>query len=268
MGAFYETISPSLIEWILKQKMFTVATAPLHSKGHVNISPKGGEYFGIIDERTFWYMELTGSGSETVSHLYEPGNGRITVMFMAFEGPPRILRLYGYGKCLEHGTDEYEAFVDQHQVETNPGTRSIIIVNVHQVGTSCGFSVPYYDFKAHRPILNDFFEKKKAKFDAGHEKESMPKYWAYKNAWSNDGLPSYNHALKAAKSDSIAPMGKMVGAYSKPCYTQSSKATFTPGQVILIAMASALLAAIVVLLAPSMESKLILSLPFSFRSTA
>lgn len=97
MGAFYETIPESLIKWILEQKMFWVATAPLSGSGHVNVSPKGGEYFGLIGNRTFWYMELTGSGSETLAHLYEPGNGRITVMFNAFDGPPRIVRVFGKG---------------------------------------------------------------------------------------------------------------------------------------------------------------------------
>lgn len=99
MGAFYETIPISMIQWILEQKIFWVATAPLSAAGHVNVSPKGGQYFGVIDERTFWYMDLTGSGNETISHLLEPGNGRITVLFNAFEGPPRILRLWGHGRC-------------------------------------------------------------------------------------------------------------------------------------------------------------------------
>lgn len=98
MGAFYETIPESQIAWIMKQKMFCVATAPLSGSGHVNVSPKGGEYFGVLDPKTFWYMELTGSGSETIAHLHEPGNGRITVMFNAFDGPPRIIRLWGKGE--------------------------------------------------------------------------------------------------------------------------------------------------------------------------
>lgn len=97
MGAFFETIPPSLIEWIRQQKVFWVATAPLSGAGHVNVSPKGGEYFGVIDEKTFWYMDLTGSGNETISHLLEPGNGRITIQLNAFEGPPKIVRLFGHG---------------------------------------------------------------------------------------------------------------------------------------------------------------------------
>ena len=80
------------------------------------------------------------------------------------------------GRVLEFGTAEYVEFIEKYKIETLPGTRSIIIVDIHQVGTSCGFSVPYYDFKEHRPILNDFFEKKREKFDAGNEKESMDRY--------------------------------------------------------------------------------------------
>lgn len=175
MGAFYETIPKSLIEWILAQKMFWVASAPLAGSGHVNISPKGGEYFGILDERTFWYMDLTGSGSETIAHLYEQGNGRITVMFNAFDGQPRILRLFGKGKVLESGTGPFDDFVKKHDVKTIPGTRAIMLVDVHQVGSSCGFSVPFYDFKEHRPVLNEFFARKEAKYRDGNEKESLPR---------------------------------------------------------------------------------------------
>ncbi|KAF5012195.1 hypothetical protein F66182_15282, partial [Fusarium sp. NRRL 66182] len=90
MGKFYETIPETLYTWILTQKIFWVATAPLSGTGHVNVSPKGGPYFGLLDNKTFWYLDMTGSGSETISHIYEPGNGRVTIMFNAFEGPPRI----------------------------------------------------------------------------------------------------------------------------------------------------------------------------------
>lgn len=175
MGTFYETIPRSLFKWILAQKMFWVATAPLAGTGHVNISPKGGEHFGVLDERTFWYLDLTGSGSETIAHLYERGNGRITVMFNAFEGGPRILRLFGKGRVLERDTAAFEAFVAQNEVTLLPGARAIVVVDVHQVGTSCGFSVPFYEFKEHRNTLNEFFEKKDVKFRNGNEKESMPR---------------------------------------------------------------------------------------------
>jgi hypothetical protein len=176
MGQFFETIPPSLVTWILNQKILWVATAPLSPSGHVNISPKGGDCFGVIDEKTFWYMDLTGSGIETISHLREPGNGRVTVMFNAFEGPPRILRLWGHGRVLENGSPDFEAFVAGHDVKIIPGTRSIVLVDIHQVGTSCGFAVPFFDFKEFRPTLNDFMRKKAEKYAAGNEEESMDRY--------------------------------------------------------------------------------------------
>lgn len=218
MGAFFEEIPESLVQWIINQKMFWVATAPLSGEGHVNVSPKGGPYFGVLDTRTFWYMELSGSGSETLSHIYEPGNGRITIQLNAFEGPPRIIRLWGKGKAFERGTKEYDQFVKQHQVETIPATRSIIIVDIHQVGTSCGFSVPFYDFKEYRTTLNDFYANKEKKFAEGNEKENIDRYWAYKNAWSMDGLPGMRMAQRVAKEKSVAPIKKMVGPFAPTAY--------------------------------------------------
>jgi hypothetical protein len=100
MGVFYETIPERERDWILEQKIFWVATAPLGGDGHVNVSPKGGPYFGLVDEKTFWYLDLTGSGNETISHLYEPGNARITINFNAFLGPPKIIRLWGKGELM------------------------------------------------------------------------------------------------------------------------------------------------------------------------
>lgn len=176
MGVFWATIPASLQEWILEQKVFWVASAPLSGDGHINISPKGGSYFGIIDESTFWFMDLTGSGAETTSHLHEAGNGRITVMFNAFKGAPKIVRLWGKGTVYENGTKEFSDFVTRHSVKTIPGSRSIIVVDVHQAGSSCGFSVPFYDFVDFRPTLNNFFAKKAAAVEAGDEKESMDRY--------------------------------------------------------------------------------------------
>ena len=97
MGVFYETIPPSLRDWLLQQHVFWVATSALSSNGHVNVSPKGGKCFGIPDRTTFWFMDMSGSGSETISHLHEPHNGRITISFCAFEGAPKIVRLWGKG---------------------------------------------------------------------------------------------------------------------------------------------------------------------------
>ncbi|KAI1404755.1 hypothetical protein F4819DRAFT_81696 [Hypoxylon fuscum] len=211
MGAFFEIIPESLIKWILAQKVFWVSTAPLSGKGHVNVSPKGGHAFGVPDRKTFWYLDMTGSGNETISHLLEPGNGRITILFNAFEGPPRILRFWGKGRVLEHGSPEFNDIVERENIEVLPGTRSIIVVDIHQVGTSCGYSVPIYDFKEFRTTLDDVFKRKEEKFLAGNEKESMDRYWALKNAWSIDGLPGMQRGLKAGRAYAIEPIKKMVG---------------------------------------------------------
>jgi hypothetical protein len=214
MGVYYETIPDSLKPWIHKQQMLWVGTAPLSGDGHINISPKGGTDFGVLSPTQFWYMDLTGSGVETHAHLHEPGNGRICVMFMAFEGPPQIVRIWGDGRPLEHGTPEYSAFVEQHKVKTIPGSRSIIIVDVHQCATSCGFSVPYYDFVGHRPILNEHFEKKDKKYKEGDEKESMDRYWAWKSARSVDGMPGMKRGVAFADQHDVKPLKKWKGAWA------------------------------------------------------
>ncbi|KAI1641527.1 hypothetical protein F4809DRAFT_587106 [Biscogniauxia mediterranea] len=211
MGVYYETIPESMIKWAIAQKIFWVSTAPLSGNGHVNVSPKGGPYFGIPDNKTFWYIDLTGSGNETISHLLEPGNGRITVMFSAFDGPPRILRFWGKGRVLESGTPAFDAMVAREKIRRAFGMRSVIVVDVHQVGSSCGFSVPLYDFREFRTTLNDHFARKEERFLRGDEKESMDRYWAHKNAWSMDGLPGMPRGLVAAKKHSVAPIKKMVG---------------------------------------------------------
>jgi len=214
MGVFYETIPTSLLPWIKQQQMLWVGTAPLAGHGHINVSPKGGQNFGMIDERTFWYMDLTGSGIETHAHLHEPGNGRICVLFMAFAGPPRIVRIWGHGRPLEYGTPEFDTFVAHHKVPLVPGSRSIILVDVHQCATSCGFSVPYYDFKGHRHTLNEHFRKKDEKFRQGQEKESIDYYWAWKSQLSMDGLPGMKRAYEFASRKGVQPLKKMVGPFA------------------------------------------------------
>lgn len=196
-------------------------------------------------------MDLTGSGNETLSHLHEPGNGRITIMLNAYEGPPKIVRLWGTGRALENGTPDFAAFVKQHGVKLIPGSRSIVIVDIHQVGSSCGFSVPYYDFQSFRPILNDFMAKKERKFQAGDEKESMDRYWAYKNAWSMDGLPGMQRGTWAAKEFSVAPIKKMVGPLAPTRYTAG--AGWNAQQVLMIALLSFLMGLAVAFFGPVMR---------------
>ncbi|EXJ56587.1 hypothetical protein A1O7_06931 [Cladophialophora yegresii CBS 114405] len=283
MGQFYETFPPSLVQWLLEQKVFYIASAPLSGAGHVNVSPKGvsdkgGPFFGVIKEsksksksqsqaqaqgrtrnpdeesrrtapaddkdiliRQFWYMDLTGSGIETTSHLHEPGNGRITVMFNAFNGPPRILRIFGKGTPLEYGTPAFDEIVRSQGVTIIPGTRSIVLVDIHQVGTSCGFSMPCYDFVSFRPTLNDFFEKRLKSEREGKREDGIERYWAYKNAWSMDGLPGMQRGVKTALTDNVKPIKKMVGPYApEVSRVRKSTRTFTIWHLILAAVLGAL----------------------------
>ncbi|KAJ3794860.1 hypothetical protein GGU11DRAFT_794440 [Lentinula aff. detonsa] len=147
MGNFHDEIPSFLISWIQKQEVFWVATSPLSADGHVNVSTKGLKgTFHIIDSKRVWYEDLTGSGVETISHLRE--NGRITVLFNAFEGPPRIARLFGKGFVHEFGTPEYNELLPP--ALRKPGSRAVIIIDVEKVGTSCGYGVPFFEFKGHR----------------------------------------------------------------------------------------------------------------------
>ncbi|KAF9932665.1 hypothetical protein FBU30_007662 [Linnemannia zychae] len=177
MGKFYDEISPDQQEWIKKQKMFVVASAPLSPTGTINASPKGYDCFRIIDANTACYLEMSGSGIETQSHVEE--NGRLTIMFMAFEESSKILRLLGNGHVCRVDTPEYESLYNAHfrgtcpDLEAVEGKRSIIVINVKKVSISCGFGVPYYDYKGDRP--------------------TMLSYWAKKNTQSLDGLPEMKH---------------------------------------------------------------------------
>ncbi|KAI0935477.1 hypothetical protein AcW1_000004 [Taiwanofungus camphoratus] len=214
MGKFYDSIPDNLVPWILSQQMFWVATAPLSGAGHVNLSPKGlTGSFHVVDEHTVWYEDLTGSGSETMSHLREEGNGRITIMFCAFEGAPRILRMFGTGKVHEFGTPEYAALLPPES--RRPGSRCAIVIDVHKVGTSCGFGVPQYAFKAHRPTLLNWcagLEMKDQALAASPAKSAKSKvpvadgglkaYWIKENLVSIDGLP----AMRGAHTSSDAPV--------------------------------------------------------------
>lgn len=172
MGKLHPHLPSHTIPWIKSQHMFWVASAPLSGSGHVNVSPKVNEgTFHIVDKSRVWYEDLTGSGVETISHLREPDNGRISILFHAFEGSPTIVRIYGTGTVYEYGTPEYdtflssvqdtdssEALVEKEEVLRRPGSRAVILVDILQVMTTCGWSVPYYEFKSYRTKLHDWAE--------------------------------------------------------------------------------------------------------------
>ncbi|KAI0762750.1 hypothetical protein C8Q74DRAFT_1207453 [Fomes fomentarius] len=188
MGKFFDSIPTEIIPWILKQEVFWVATAPLSPEAHVNVSPKGvRDSFHVISPTRVWYQDLSGSGVETISHLRE--NGRVTLMFNAFDGPPRIVRLFGIGTVHELGTPEYEKLIPPEN--RRPGSRAAIVIDVHKVGTSCGYAVPYYEFKGHRQVLLDYFvarETADQKDPSAHSAKGLKAYWQEKNSHSIDGI--------------------------------------------------------------------------------
>ncbi|MGE9292040.1 MAG: pyridoxamine 5'-phosphate oxidase family protein [Puniceicoccales bacterium] len=179
MGKVFDAIDAKLAEWIGQQHIFFVATAPLSGDGLVNVSPKGYDSFRILDEHTVAYLDLTGSGVETISHLKE--NGRITIMFCAFEGGPKILRLQGKGEALELGSPGYEALIGNF--EELSGARAIIKVNVTRIADSCGFAVPFMDYQGERDTLLKYADKEGP--------EGMVAYRQKINAVSLDGLPGF-----------------------------------------------------------------------------
>jgi len=176
MGKIFQNIDQKLSSWISQQKMFFVSTAPLSGEGLINCSPKGLDSLRILNENEVAYLDLTGSGVETISHLKE--NRRITLMFCALEGPPRILRLYGKGEVFEKGSAEYESL--KSQFPTYTGARSIIKVRLSRIADSCGFGVPLYQFQEERDALLKWSDNKGA--------EGVAEYIEANNKKSLDGL--------------------------------------------------------------------------------
>jgi len=179
MSKVLENIGPELAGWIGQQHVFFVGSAPLAAEGHVNISPKGGEAFRILGPMEVAYLDYTGSGAETVAHLRE--NGRIVVMFCAFEGKPQIVRLHGTGRV--HTREEARFTELAAHFPENPGARAIVHVMLDRVSSSCGYSVPFFDFREHRDMLDRWAE--------GKGGEGLLAYRAEKNVKSIDGLPAF-----------------------------------------------------------------------------
>lgn len=171
-----DNIDGALAAWLQGQHIFFVATAPLSEAGHVNCSPKGGDSFRVLGPMEVAYLDYTGSGAETAAHLRE--NGRIVLMFCAFDGKPDVVRLHGHGQVLTKDDEGFAALAAFFPV--NPGTRAVVRISVSRVSTSCGFSVPLMDFCAHGDTLD--------RWAAAKGPEGLDEYRAQKNARSIDGL--------------------------------------------------------------------------------
>ena len=183
MAKFQPTLDDALFRFIGEQKVYFTATAPRGDDGRINLSPKGIDTFRCLDERTVAYLDLTGSGNETAAHLLEPGNGRMTIMFCSFGAKPLILRLYGQGRPVRPRDAEWTALATHFPVET-PGARQIIVLDVQNVQTSCGFGVPCFEHAGEeRPTLTQWAVKK--------GENGIAQYWREKNVVSIDGLPSH-----------------------------------------------------------------------------
>jgi hypothetical protein len=189
MGKVFDRIDEKLERWISEQQLFFVATAPSGDGGHVNCSPKGPiESLRVLGPRRVGYLDLVGSGAETIAHLRD--NGRIVVMLCAFQGPPRIVRLHGNGRYVLPGDPEFDdlnaAFDIRDAYTTGPAQRSVVVVDVERIADSCGYGVPLMEPAGDRPQQALWVERTLAKGGP----DAIAAYRATYNVRSIDGLPA------------------------------------------------------------------------------
>jgi hypothetical protein len=178
VGRLYPGIDARLAGFVESQPVFFVASAPLDADGHVNCSPKGNNgSFTVLDEHRAGYLDLTGSGIETIAHIQE--NRRIVLMFCAFVGPPRIVRFHGTAEAVPLGDPRFEGLLERFA--PNPGARAVVVVTVERISDSCGYGVPIMEFQRHRDNIDHWVDTKGP--------DGLVSYRAEKNAESIDGLP-------------------------------------------------------------------------------
>jgi hypothetical protein len=187
MGKIYDSIDAKLADWIGRQAMFFVATAPERG-GHINLSPKGPiESLRVLDPRTVAYLDIIGSGIETVAHLRQ--NGRICLMLCAFDGPPRVLRLHGRGSPFAAGSEEFQALAGGFDSNALPASehasRAVVRIDIERIADSCGYDVPLMEHRGGRPQRMAWVETKLAQGGDA----ALAEYVATRNAESIDGLP-------------------------------------------------------------------------------
>ena len=203
MANVFERIDEHLRGWIARQPLFFVATAPLDAGGRVNVSPKGPiGTLRVVDDHTIAYLDIFGSGSETIAHLRE--NGRICVMLCAFEGPPRILRLHGRGRPIFSDDPEFDEriagldFVEATQPEAR---RSLIWIDVERIADSCGYDVPLMEHVGQR----EHHPKAVAKRVRVMGAEEYVAFARARNAHSIDGLPAVQSRTAPRESAASNP---------------------------------------------------------------
>jgi hypothetical protein len=183
MGKTYDGINERLREFIEEQPVFFVASAPLSGDGHVNLSPKGRSgSLQVLDERTLAFLDFGGSHAETLAHLRE--NGRITLMWCAFTGPPKILRVHGRGYPVFRDDPRWPGLVAPFGAVDGPGLRAVVVVEAELVTDTCGFAVPFMDYREERTLHAEHFGRK--------TDEEFQEYCERKpyNGSSIDGLPA------------------------------------------------------------------------------
>lgn len=179
MGKLYDVIDARLRAFIEAQHVFFVATAPTEIAGHVNCSPKGRDTLRVLDERSVAYLDYVGSGVETIAHLRQ--NGRIVLMFCAFEGPPKVVRLHGRGSVVLPASPEFPGLLAKLEQRMELGVRAIVRIDVSRISDSCGFGVPEYSYRGPRDQLARWAEKR--------GQAGLAAYKLEKNTTSIDGLP-------------------------------------------------------------------------------
>lgn len=176
MAEKFEALTEELTTWIDEQPVFFVATAA--PEGHINLSPKGQDSLRVIGERELLWLNLTGSGNETAAHLR--ASNRLTIMWCAFSGPPRILRVYGAAQTVHPRDDDWAACAEL--IPPPLGARQYFKVHIELVQTSCGYAVPLMDYVEDRKALSLWSEKR--------GEDGIREYWQEKNVVSLDGLPT------------------------------------------------------------------------------
>jgi hypothetical protein len=186
MGRTFDTIDEHLASWIARRELFFVGSAPLDAGGHVNVSPKGPiGSLRVLGPTTVAYLDVYGSGAETIAHLRE--NGRIVVMLCAFDGPPRIVRLHGRGEVLRPGDEGYDELLARaafDEPSIPEAHRAIVRVEVTRIADSCGYGVPLMAYEGTRP--HHPLSARKRMRTGGPE--AIADYIAARNARSIDGL--------------------------------------------------------------------------------
>jgi len=177
MGGTFLELNDTLRGFIERQHVFFVATAPLAAQGHINLSPKGLDLLRVLDSTTVAYLDLAGSGIETVAHVRE--NGRVVLMFCAFDGAPKIVRLHGRGRVIEIEDAQWADLSAKFPPFT--GARAVVVVTVERAADSCGFGVPMYAYQGQRKQLVEWADKKGA--------AAVKQYAAKNNRQSIGGLP-------------------------------------------------------------------------------